>query len=639
MQRRQHDAKFSALNTGIRGADAVDVVVLSDDESLLVTLQEAAGTTNAIWHAPSADAAVDLLVGGHCSILIADLNVLRSDAAGLLERLQSQFPELVLLATGRRDEEGAVAGLISKGSVYRFLHKPVSPARANLFLATATRRYRELVPTTSPALATVRQFTRSSNRPALIGGVAVALLLLVAAGLYLRRGTPEKAPTDAAPIVAAPLTTLDVTSELAAAQQALVDGRLVAPADDNALARFRAILAIEAGNPAAAAGVQKILGMLEGQLIDALQRRDAPAASRAFSALQAADPAHADLASLRDQLLALSRTPHPESTTATKVAAPAASKTPSAVAQTPNVVLARARLASGQWLEPENDNALFYLRQAQSLGENSTVISIAATDLGSRLVNQSREAIAAGNADQARTAFSAAIDADAEFNLALSGLAEVGRQLDDIAAASTKATNKLNDTLASIIKLRESGQLIAPAGNNAFEALRPLMTQYPDSREVRAEQQRLVSALLENARTAFAAADLDRAELLTTRADQVIPGMSATQSLRQQINASRATQAAAAQVVNAGNLQRTREIPAVYPPDARRREIEGWVELEFVVATDGSVDEVIVRNSQPAGTFDRAATDAIRRWRFEPVLRDGAPVAQRAQLRMQFSLK
>lgn len=642
MQRRQHDAKFSALNAGdLHGADVVDVVVLSADEALLATLQEAAGTTNAIWHAPSADAAVDLLVGGHCGIFIADLNVLRSDAAGLLERLQAQFPELILLATGRRDEEHAVAGLISKGSVYRFLHKPVSPARASLFLATATRRYRELVPATSPALATVRQLTQPSNRPALIGGAAVAILCLLAAGLYLRRGSPEQAPTAAAtPAAVAPPAKRDVTGELAAAQQALDAGRLVTPADDNALARFRAVLAVDAGNAAATAGVQKVFDALEAEMTDALRRPDAPAAARAFSALQAADPTHPNLTSLREQLLALSRAPRPEATSKAKAATIAVPKPVTAAAElTPNVALARTRLASGQWLDPENDNALFYLRQAQSLGENGSIVNIAATDLGSRLVDQSREFIAAGKVDQARTAFAAAINVDAEFDLALPGLAEIGRQLDELTAAAATATNQINDALASAIKLRESAQLVEPAGNNAFEALRSLAAQYPDAREVRAEQQRLVSVLLENARTAFAAANLDRAELLVSRADQLIPGMAATQSLRQQISAARATQAAAASIVNGSSLQRTREIPAVYPPEARRREIEGWVDLEFVVATDGSVAEVLVRASQPAGIFDRAATDALRRWRFEPIQRDGELVAQRARLRMQFSLK
>ena len=73
-----------------------------------------------------------------------DLGALRGDAAALLDRLHAQFPELILMATGRRDEEHSVAMLVSDGRIYRFLHKPVSPARANLFLAAATRRYNEM---------------------------------------------------------------------------------------------------------------------------------------------------------------------------------------------------------------------------------------------------------------------------------------------------------------------------------------------------------------------------------------------------------------------------------------------------------------------------------------------------------------
>src|SRR5262245_28300864 len=118
MQRRQPDASLSAHSAaGTLHGEIVDVVVLSTDDALLQTLQDAAGSTHAIWHAPSADAAVDLLIGGRNGILIADLGALRNDAAALLERLQSQFPELVLLGTGRRDQEGAVASLITKGSI------------------------------------------------------------------------------------------------------------------------------------------------------------------------------------------------------------------------------------------------------------------------------------------------------------------------------------------------------------------------------------------------------------------------------------------------------------------------------------------------------------------------------------------
>src|SRR5437868_1324788 len=109
MQRQQNDTNSAALHSGgVLPGHLVDVVVLSNDDSLLLTLRDAAGVEHAIWHAPSADAAVDLLVGGHCGVLIVDLQVVHDGAAALLERLQAQFPELVLLATGARKEEGVV---------------------------------------------------------------------------------------------------------------------------------------------------------------------------------------------------------------------------------------------------------------------------------------------------------------------------------------------------------------------------------------------------------------------------------------------------------------------------------------------------------------------------------------------------
>ena len=69
---------------------------------MLATLREAAGPEHAIWHAPSADNAVDLLVGGRCSILIGDLGALRGDAAALLDRLHAQFPDVVLMNRDRK---------------------------------------------------------------------------------------------------------------------------------------------------------------------------------------------------------------------------------------------------------------------------------------------------------------------------------------------------------------------------------------------------------------------------------------------------------------------------------------------------------------------------------------------------------
>ena len=304
MHRRQHDASFTALNAGgTNTGHIVDVVVLTADDGLLTTLQDAVGTEHALWHAPSADAAVDLLVGGRCGILIVDLQIIvRSDAAALLERLQNQFPELVLLATGRREEEGAVAGLISKGCVYRFLHKPVSPARANLFLAAATRRHQELGDNASPALAAAKQLAQPSNRIRLIaGGVAVLILALVLTWSYRDAQSPQPATT--ATPAATPQPSISIDDELAAAQGALAAGRLSPPYDDNALDRYRTVLSVQADNAAARAGVQQIVDLLAAQVAAALKNRDAAAANQALMTLQAAEPQHAQFEALRAQLL------------------------------------------------------------------------------------------------------------------------------------------------------------------------------------------------------------------------------------------------------------------------------------------------------------------------------------------------
>jgi protein TonB len=202
-------------------------------------------------------------------------------------------------------------------------------------------------------------------------------------------------------------------------------------------------------------------------------------------------------------------------------------------------------------------------------------------------------------------------------------------------AASSRAVVEL---LTPAIRLRESGQLIEPAGNNAFESLQRIAGQYPSAPEVRAEQQRLAFTLIDNARTAFAAQNLEQAEVLLERADQLVPRMSSTRSLRDQIAAAKEERAAATRVLQAADLPRKREAAPVYPPDAQRKGTEGWVDVEFTIAADGTTREFIVRGAQPAGVFDKSAIDALRKWRFEPVIRNGAAVDQRAVLRMRFAL-
>jgi TonB family protein len=90
-------------------------------------------------------------------------------------------------------------------------------------------------------------------------------------------------------------------------------------------------------------------------------------------------------------------------------------------------------------------------------------------------------------------------------------------------------------------------------------------------------------------------------------------------------------------VVSASTLKTLRREAPVYPALALQSLVSGWVELEYTVTTDGSVRDVVVVDSKPRRTFDSAAVSAIKRYRYEPVLRNGVPVEQRASLRMRFT--
>jgi protein TonB len=54
-----------------------------------------------------------------------------------------------------------------------------------------------------------------------------------------------------------------------------------------------------------------------------------------------------------------------------------------------------------------------------------------------------------------------------------------------------------------------------------------------------------------------------------------------------------------------------------YPFEARRTDMEGFVKLAFSVDPEGRVSEIEVLDALPRRVFDRAATRALRQWRFE----------------------
>lgn len=75
----------------------------------------------------------------------------------------------------------------------------------------------------------------------------------------------------------------------------------------------------------------------------------------------------------------------------------------------------------------------------------------------------------------------------------------------------------------------------------------------------------------------------------------------------------------------------------IYPTEAKRIGISGEVIVDFVVGVAGEVTHVsIVQSTNPL--FEGPARRAVERWRFEPGLRAGKPVAFRMRLPITFNI-
>lgn len=75
-----------------------------------------------------------------------------------------------------------------------------------------------------------------------------------------------------------------------------------------------------------------------------------------------------------------------------------------------------------------------------------------------------------------------------------------------------------------------------------------------------------------------------------------------------------------------------------YPPAALRSQQSGWVVVSFSIAADGHTDDIHVVDSQPRRVFDRAAMDAVQRYRFKPAMKDGVAVSTTRQQKIEFNL-
>jgi len=232
-------------------SEIVEVVVLTSDTAFLQTLREALGGSRRLWHVAAADKLGDLLVAGKVGILVLDAQQLQNRVPTDIARIRHQFPDLVIVLAGDRDVENAVAMLISDGTIYRFIHKPMSPGRAKLFVEAAVRRHAEQ--RRQRAFAPARNTSTPMPRGLFVIGACGVVAISIGAAMALR--TPpdlDKSVSAAYQSAAAPAPGSPLLMQAAAA---LAANRLTEPSGNNALELYLRELAMNPGSAAARNGL------------------------------------------------------------------------------------------------------------------------------------------------------------------------------------------------------------------------------------------------------------------------------------------------------------------------------------------------------------------------------------------------
>ena len=104
-------------------------------------------------------------------------------------------------------------------------------------------------------------------------------------------------------------------------------------------------------------------------------------------------------------------------------------------------------------------------------------------------------------------------------------------------------------------------------------------------------------------------------------------------SLLAQACASRRVQVSPA-VLQANLEQQTR---AVYPPEARQQRIQGDVVLEATIGKTGLVEDLRVISGPQL--LRQAAFDAVKSWRYRPVLFNGKPTRVTTTITAHFRIR
>lgn len=410
-------------------------------------------------------------------------------------------------------------------------------------------------------------------------------------------------------VLSAPLTQVSHSGQSLTERgdTAFAAGDIVSPPGDNALYYYQEALTAAPGDSAAQQGIAQVLEYLLNEAESAIYHSDFDQARENAAKVLGID---ADNEHALDVNLRAARLKRVESLLNRAV----------------------ALYAKGALTEPADDNAAAVYAQVLELDPNNDAARQGLESVVQRVVANAESAMFAGNVEQGRAYLrqAKAIDPSAS---GIATLEQTERNLREL-----QENQQVKEQLLAAAESLQADRLMPPAQPNAFTLYQQVLKVEPGSAAATRGLELVREGLLERARTLLAADDMTAT--FANLADAERAGASRTEiaSLRERAEyRQRLLDAQAGKFESLyalSDLTPVRQEPPSYPRTAPRG-ASGSVEMHMTVTENGDVRDIEILGT-PREYFERAAIQAVRNWRFEPVMENGQPIPVRVAVRVTF---
>jgi TonB family protein len=660
----------------------LSVLLITGDDMLWPQLGAHLGTDFTLKQVDSVDELLTATAPGQPAIVLWDARN-QANCAGVLSRLHVHSPCFAVVVL---DDASGADTWTNPIALRQIVAQVPLPIPADTFKA-ALAGAQEEVNARAALLGTAAAPSRALNMPATGAAAApagprrfpwipasiitVVLIAFVAAYTLIRHddagsesgpaGISASAP---APAQSQPVKTSAESDEkvdllIEKAQQAMADRHFIDPPDTSALTLYKRALALDPGNGEAHQGLQRLAEILFTRVQSALDERRIDVALQALETARSINPSDARLTALDERIASLRAEFGPAQILAAinaqnfdraaqliEDAARTKSLGNAKLAQLRDELRRRheefdianylklidTRLQQDKLVEPRNDSAAYYLSQARAAGASAAALQPPAQEIYRRLVQAARAAI-----DQRHFSEADRWIADMHtYSATPSVIATLQRDLNAARSQQTAAAPEQPQYLDLAQSRLAQGKVTEPDNDSALYYVNQLRAVDPKSSGLPRISGAVQSQILDQARTALDTGQVGRAEVLL----QLAAGLGATADmavLNQRLTQAKQATAAMPEVAEA-SLTRVKGVQLDYPTDALRKNIEGWVDLSYVVTTEGKVTTVKVLDANPNSVFDAAATRAVSHVRYKPMMQNGKPTAVGTKLRIAFRL-